>query len=320
MSLDEVDGYADSLDDPPPMSANRQQEREWLNFDAALHDLSLNTFNAPTASWPHGPYVNLQDNIHLLDIPHHNKSVRIEHPEHQAVYSGITGLDTRSTQEQTWENLHAGSIFPLPWPSYSLGCFQYGVPQNTHEHVLKYDRHPPLAPSQQEPKRPTRDQAILSHSLGVANADTILRSQGAYSNLEYTDTPLNVIHLMASHYQPRDHTYSLASYIPSTVLDTSSITEQPMLGYNRAMAIKATPRYDQTDVPPHFKSFRCDWEGCAYKGTFRRKADLNRHTETQHVFPRAYRCPISGCERAFNRGDNLHGHLESVHGVPRPRR
>lgn len=55
----------------------------------------------------------------------------------------------------------------------------------------------------------------------------------------------------------------------------------------------------------------CRWSGCAYNGTFGRKADLMRHIDNTHVDPRAHRCLC--CGSLFNRKDNLDKHLLRVH-------
>ncbi|CEL08219.1 hypothetical protein ASPCAL11370 [Aspergillus calidoustus] len=69
----------------------------------------------------------------------------------------------------------------------------------------------------------------------------------------------------------------------------------------------ATPRTD----PP--RAFICEWRGCTYTGTFSQLAQLRRHVDTQHVNPRSFVCLIPGCDKVFNRKDNLRMHLRQIH-------
>lgn len=68
-------------------------------------------------------------------------------------------------------------------------------------------------------------------------------------------------------------------------------------------------RSHQPNDPP--SEIKCHWKDCRYTGTFGRKAELKRHIETQHISPKAYKCPE--CGRPCNRDDNLNGHLRRVH-------
>jgi hypothetical protein len=59
------------------------------------------------------------------------------------------------------------------------------------------------------------------------------------------------------------------------------------------------------------------WEGCTYKGGFKRRYDLRRHERTLHTSPKKYVCPEPECEgkRAFNRKDGLQNHIRRYHTV-----
>ncbi|BCR87532.1 uncharacterized protein ACHE_40096A [Aspergillus chevalieri] len=58
---------------------------------------------------------------------------------------------------------------------------------------------------------------------------------------------------------------------------------------------------------------KCEWKGCTYPDVFSRRIELKRHVETKHIFPRSYECPEPGCQKLFNRGDNLRQHLHRMH-------
>jgi hypothetical protein len=60
-------------------------------------------------------------------------------------------------------------------------------------------------------------------------------------------------------------------------------------------------------------SMVCKWEGCKYRGEFKRKVDLLRHVKLVHISPGGYSCSVEGCVRVFNRKDNRDAHLRRVH-------
>ncbi|BCS18611.1 uncharacterized protein APUU_11439S [Aspergillus puulaauensis] len=74
---------------------------------------------------------------------------------------------------------------------------------------------------------------------------------------------------------------------------------------------KALPSSSRRGVSRTKLRLHCRWSGCAYNGTFGRKADLMRHIDNTHVDPRAHRCLC--CGSLFNRKDNLDEHLLRVH-------
>ncbi|PWY69658.1 hypothetical protein BO94DRAFT_628485 [Aspergillus sclerotioniger CBS 115572] len=61
----------------------------------------------------------------------------------------------------------------------------------------------------------------------------------------------------------------------------------------------------------------CEWNGCTYAHPFNRAADLIRHVRNIHVSPDSFPCWVPGCDRSFNRSDNLMEHLSRVHQVER---
>ncbi|KAL4860562.1 hypothetical protein BDV12DRAFT_204914 [Aspergillus spectabilis] len=65
------------------------------------------------------------------------------------------------------------------------------------------------------------------------------------------------------------------------------------------------------DLSP--KSLKCEWRGCTYTGTFSRPAQLKRHVDTQHIYPGSFICHAPGCDKAFNRKDNLGVHVRQRH-------
>ncbi|KAL2835577.1 hypothetical protein BJY01DRAFT_223439 [Aspergillus pseudoustus] len=66
-------------------------------------------------------------------------------------------------------------------------------------------------------------------------------------------------------------------------------------------------------------SLTCEWRGCTYTGTFSRPAQLRRHVDTQHIFPKSFACPAVNCDKTFNRKDNLRLHLRRAHLVDNPK-
>ncbi|KAJ5963729.1 uncharacterized protein N7479_003605 [Penicillium vulpinum] len=66
---------------------------------------------------------------------------------------------------------------------------------------------------------------------------------------------------------------------------------------------------------PDDPEFRCKWEDCSYMGTFKRESSLIRHIRKIHVSPLAHLCPVQGCEKAFNRADNLAQHTRNNHYI-----
>jgi hypothetical protein len=217
----------------------------------------------------------------------------------------------------------------MPCQNCLLGCCQYVVPFNEpHEqpaNILNHGSHRPIAPRRQGPDRPSFHQTNVNPSFNVANA-TNAWFQSAHAGPEYRNTsfntmqytanptPVQVAEYRANHHQPRDNGYNIAPYTRPTAFVTSSTTQEQASRPSCAIA-RARPTSHQNPAPPHVETFRCDWEGCSYTGTFNRRADLNRHTETQHIFPNAYKCPFPQCGSVHNREDNLQAHLRNVHGL-----
>ncbi|CAG8400106.1 unnamed protein product [Penicillium salamii] len=62
-----------------------------------------------------------------------------------------------------------------------------------------------------------------------------------------------------------------------------------------------------------YGTYRCEYEGCTYDRFFSRKGVLKRHIQTQHLYPRAFKCPHPPCEHASSRRENMKAHRQSVH-------
>ncbi|KAJ5428296.1 hypothetical protein N7445_009750 [Penicillium cf. griseofulvum] len=62
-----------------------------------------------------------------------------------------------------------------------------------------------------------------------------------------------------------------------------------------------------------YGTFKCEWKDCRYGRLFSRKGVLMRHIETQHVSPRAFKCPHPRCDHASSRRENLKAHRQSIH-------
>lgn len=87
--------------------------------------------------------------------------------------------------------------------------------------------------------------------------------------------------------------------IHPTAFSSSFTTQEPTLASIHPARLEGTPQSYRNNAPAQAETIRCDWQGCTYKGTFGRRYDLNRHTKSIHIFPRAFRCPE--CGRKFNR-------------------
>ncbi|KAJ5816427.1 hypothetical protein N7447_008660 [Penicillium robsamsonii] len=62
-----------------------------------------------------------------------------------------------------------------------------------------------------------------------------------------------------------------------------------------------------------YGTFKCEWKDCPYDRLFSRKGVLMRHIQTQHVNPRAFKCPNPWCGHASSRRENLKAHRQSIH-------
>ncbi|KAJ5798458.1 uncharacterized protein N7503_007754 [Penicillium pulvis] len=178
------------------------------------------------------------------------------------------------------------------------------------------------------------DIAVLDLSLDLTNASTSSLSQRTYSNIGYTPTPyiypttfdtgfaIQEAILASNLLSSFDSRFTATEPIPKsthpTTFGSSSTTRVPTLEDIYHTRIKGMPQSHQINAPNYADPIRCEWQGCTYKGTFGRRSDLNRHTKSIHISPRAFKCPE--CGRDFNRKENLQGHLENVHEVPRVRR
>ncbi|KAK4505180.1 hypothetical protein PRZ48_003143 [Zasmidium cellare] len=66
------------------------------------------------------------------------------------------------------------------------------------------------------------------------------------------------------------------------------------------------------------EQYRCTIDGCNYKSTFARLAELKRHVNTKHSREKPFVCTVSGCFKhqrapAFARPDKLTAHIRAVH-------
>ncbi|KAJ5548407.1 hypothetical protein N7513_005641 [Penicillium frequentans] len=106
MLPDGVQGHGKTLHDPPPMPTAPQQEIELSMFDSTLHELSLDTVNAPAVFWSQEPYANTFDTRNQK-----TKTKEAQPAEHREVYPlRLTPFDTRSTQEQMWGTVSIGEV------------------------------------------------------------------------------------------------------------------------------------------------------------------------------------------------------------------
>ncbi|KAF2165282.1 hypothetical protein M409DRAFT_56146 [Zasmidium cellare ATCC 36951] len=80
---------------------------------------------------------------------------------------------------------------------------------------------------------------------------------------------------------------------------------------------------DDDNVAAPSTTHRCTIDGCNYKGSFARAAELKRHINTKHNGEKSFACTVSGCFKrqrapAFVRGDKLTSHLRTVHSPTEP--
>ncbi|ORY15338.1 hypothetical protein BCR34DRAFT_612278 [Clohesyomyces aquaticus] len=71
-------------------------------------------------------------------------------------------------------------------------------------------------------------------------------------------------------------------------------------------------RPKKTRTPSDPNGLKCDYPGCKYKGTFKRRYELGRHEKSHENLVR-YTCPVSACAKAFYRDDKLRHHLRTSH-------
>ncbi|KAJ6124030.1 hypothetical protein N7471_011347 [Penicillium samsonianum] len=127
---------------------------------------------------------------------------------------------------------------------------------------------------------------------------------------------------VTSYLSPRPQVNSLAVQGGSTRAMSTSVPHQQSASNSRIAAHsnlsqQPAPRKRQISGSPSHSpddlEFQCKWEGCGYRGTFKRESSLIRHIRKIHVSPLAHPCPVQGCEKAFNRADNLVQHTRNNH-------
>ncbi|KAJ5116747.1 hypothetical protein N7456_001095 [Penicillium angulare] len=100
----------------------------------------------------------------------------------------------------------------------------------------------------------------------------------------------------------------------SAALNISYPTQKPPKSDSNITNANETDRpYSKSGTPCHTSTFQCHWKGCRYNGTFGRSTELKRHVETQHISPNAFSCPYRGCNKSYNREDNLKSHVRRAH-------
>ncbi|KAJ5652766.1 hypothetical protein N7507_010192 [Penicillium longicatenatum] len=136
---------------------------------------------------------------------------------------------------------------------------------------------------------------LIDLSLGGTDATAALWSPKPFTNPQLSENSFD-----ATHHKVSIHTAQLTGhqnrYGQPSVFD-SSFTQEQTWGNRRAVLIEAAPRDRQENARPNPETYKCQWKGCQYTGTFGRKADLMRHVETRHVCPKAYKCSFPGCSK-----------------------
>lgn len=123
-------------------------------------------------------------------------------------------------------------------------------------------------------------------------------------NHTYSSTP---------HERRYDDQYPLSS-TPSAAFNINlTIQEPPNRDPNITNTNEIGQPYFTPETPCHGSTFKCHWKGCRYNGTFGRSTELKRHVETQHISPNAFKCPYRGCNKSYNREDNLKTHVRRAH-------
>ncbi|KAJ5214218.1 hypothetical protein N7449_001387 [Penicillium cf. viridicatum] len=103
---------------------------------------------------------------------------------------------------------------------------------------------------------------------------------------------------------------------PGIAAQQNPFQEPAVISRGRNNTRSRAKRRQISGSPPHSTDgpeFQCKWEGCAYRGTFKRESSLIRHVRNIHVSPLAHPCLVQGCDKAFNRADNLVQHTRNNH-------
>ncbi|KAJ5798460.1 uncharacterized protein N7503_007756 [Penicillium pulvis] len=197
---------------------------------------------------------------------------------------------------------------------YSSDMPPSGIPEGNSD-PSRYEADVPTTLRQQQPIWQSVDPILFSSSPKIVNPppDSGLRIPHFAS--QYNSTPFSVMHRAVPIQQEQTIRQRETPHQPkeqgnSFGLQTTSPPQIPT--YDHAMFL-ACGEHEESHQPNNSPSeiLKCHWKGCRYTGTFGRKAELKRHVETQHIFPKAYKCPK--CGRPCNRDDNLNGHLRRVH-------
>ncbi|KAJ5633266.1 hypothetical protein N7490_009605 [Penicillium lividum] len=259
-----------------------------LSWHQVLPNLPHSFANAHTNSWDHGASVDSRFNepygatIPMRQMMHHNQSLG-------------SGYNISTAMQATPSNVR----FVIPEQSWE-------------RNNLLLDATLPLV---QTPWLDVTKTPLTRPQLEYSN----LQDPNPLANAMYEAVPLEeMAYCETSFHQPREHTYNLTPHIEPYSVDTRSTIQEPTWGDSRVMTIEVKPPSggipsNRTDVQSR-ETFKCDWKDCRYTKTFRRKAGLMRHIDTQHISRGAYQCPIPACGSRHNREDNLQVHLRTVHG------
>ncbi|KAJ5999423.1 hypothetical protein N7451_007233 [Penicillium sp. IBT 35674x] len=194
-----------------------------------------------------------------------------------------------------------------------------GIPERAPD-PLRYENDVPTTIRQQQPIWQSVDPVAISSSPKIVNRPPNPESRIPNAASQYNNTPFDVMHgaipmpqEQTTRQRATPHELNQLKEQEHGLVSQTTLPPQ-ILPWNHANLPGLDGHYRShlpCDLPSEI--LKCHWKGCRYTGTFGRKAELERHIRTQHINPKAYKCPK--CGRPCNRNDNLNGHLRNVHGT-----
>ncbi|KAJ5510368.1 Zinc finger C2H2 [Penicillium expansum] len=169
-------------------------------------------------------------------------------------------------------------------------------------------------PSAQLPSTPVALGAVLSppHLSSYLHPSTIKHSINNHSPRSVLPQAINTALSPASLYDTRcPSPWDDLPVSTPIIKETLQPDETGKDGSQTKMPCRSRrPTATQKDSDT-YGTFKCEWKDCQYDRLFSRKGVLMRHILTQHVNPRAFKCPL--CDHASSRRENLKAHRQSIH-------
>ncbi|CAI7577822.1 unnamed protein product [Penicillium glandicola] len=171
-------------------------------------------------------------------------------------------------------------------------------------------------PSTQFPSTPVAFGAMLSPTPSSPYLDpgTIKRSINSHSPVSARTYATGTALSPASLYDIRcPSPWDDLPVSTPIIQETLQLDDAPKDPSQAKMSYRSRRRAGKKRDSDNYGTFKCEWKGCPYGRPFSRKGVLMRHIETQHVNPRAFKCPHPGCDHASSRRENLKAHRQSIH-------